>query len=185
MVGIYISKGIYKRTDRFRHLTIFLNIFLIYTSANGIQAGHAFFETSQAGPKTEQLALFGWLDARPWLPDATSKKMIHDLRVTTEQLSIENDSLKQLAMGDRYNEEIKKLKEEINRLNARNQSLSDSLKLAHSRLADFEQTRSQWKEKLNTDTNFYKQVTIFKSRMVDPRFYPGYFEKLTGTSLSR
>ena len=93
VLGIMISKNVYSKTDNLRIVAILLNIFLIYTSSNGIQAGNAAFskpteENKEELKKTpEKFALFGLLDVRPWLPDATSKKKIQVLEEENRHLS--------------------------------------------------------------------------------------------------
>lgn len=111
VLGIYISRGFYQKTDKFRYLAIGLNVLLIYTSANGIQAGNANFSTPAKAEKKDaatELALFGLLDVRPWLPDASSKATITSLTGQNEQLTA---NTKQLTA------EVSQLKTTISELN--------------------------------------------------------------------
>ena len=94
--GIYISRLIYPPHDKWRGLAIFLNILLIYSSANGIQTAHAALEKPAPGKTTKpasELALFGLLDVRPWLVDATSKETIQSFSAENKKLAEDNKKL--------------------------------------------------------------------------------------------
>lgn len=178
VLGIYISRGFYSKTDKFRLLAIGLNVLLIYTSANGIQAGNAnFTKAVNAGTETT-MSLFGLLDARPWLPDATSRQEIANNRQQISSLQNEvaslhrnnaslNAHIQELkrALDNRdYTGKLREMAEENQHLRAQNDALSAELDALHNRPIpgnqDAELQRLQQENtKLNNQLNdLYKRI---------------------------
>ncbi len=131
--GIYISRLMYPPHDKWRALAIFLNILLIYSSANGIQTGNAALgkaSSEKTNKPVSELALFGLLDTRPWLIDATSKTVIQNISAenrkltdNNKNLSTEVAALKQLMIGNDKTGLMKNLSDTIHLLQTQNNEL--------------------------------------------------------------
>ena len=55
---------------------VLMNTFVIYTSANGIQAGNSFLSNSEPGEVCQKASLIPLLTAASWLPDKDSRQTI-------------------------------------------------------------------------------------------------------------
>jgi len=218
VLGIMISKNAYSKTDNLRFVAILLNIFLIYTSSNGIQAGNAALskpdeEAKEAELKKtpEKFALFGLLDVRPWLPDATSKKKIEELASENKYLSDRLENLQAtLKTNDQsgiinsltsQNENLARenadLKNENTSLREKGESSKneDQLRLMidslQKRLNAYEQRvngyiaiRGEWINKANSDKEFSSFATIIKRRLPVFKFSENYYDQLFFYDLS-
>jgi hypothetical protein len=205
VTGIALSKNIYSRTDKLRFLAMMLNVFLIYTSANGIQAGNAAFSNSSENVEktSSKLALFGLLDARPWLPDVNSKKKILELTEENRSLtdSVENyrmalsandqiGTIKRLSDDTaRLIKEIKELKialaaphqtpsNELEPLKAENNSLRGRLNNYVEKINGYIKIRSEWIDKTNSDREFAYFANQLKSRLNSFKFSNNYYDQL-------
>ena len=194
-VGIYMSKLIYQRDDKWRTLAIFLNILLIYSSANGIQAGHAAIakaESQKTDKPISQLALFGLLDARPWLTDAISKEKIKSLTAENASLLGQVTELRQVMNANDQSGVVKNFTDanqnlhvENDHLKARVESLQGQLASENKdqlvqqlqndisnlnsqlwqiqeRIAKYNSIRNQWINKVNSDEKFMGFVSKFR-----------------------
>src|ERR1051325_5585321 len=89
---MYVSRSLYRNVDLGgKALLAALTIILIYTSANGIQAGHSALATPDkeklnAGVEIKQASILGFLGPRPWLPDAFGKANFQELKSENGQL---------------------------------------------------------------------------------------------------
>lgn len=217
VLGIMISKNVYSKTDNLRIVAILLNIFLIYTSSNGIQAGNAAFskpaeENKEELKKTpEKFALFGLLDVRPWLPDATSKKkiqvleeenrylsnrvenyqatlkandqtgIINSLTIQNENLAKENADLKSEIISLREKGESSKTEGEL-------RSIIDSLQKRwnayEQRVNEYVGIRGEWINKTNADREFASFAGLIKKRLPSFKFSEKYYDQLFFYDLS-
>ncbi len=137
---IFIVKMLYNKLELASYFFVgSLNVVLIFTSANGIQAGHSFLNQPKENsplPPTAQLSIFSFLNPRPWLPDAYSKKQITDLKKSNKDLNYLVDSLKRnvAAIGGQQhsaqttlNDSLLKHQKEIEDLRNQNQALANSI----------------------------------------------------------
>lgn len=217
VLGIMISKKVYSKTDNLRIVAILLNIFLIYTSSNGIQAGNAALskpaeENKEELKKTpEKFALFGLLDVRPWLPDATSKKkiqvleeenrylsnmvenyqatlkandqtgIINSLTIQNENLAKENAGLKSEIISLREKGESSKTEGEL-------RSIIDSLQKRwnayEQRVNEYVGIRGEWINKTNADKEFASFAGLIKRRLPSFKFSEKYYDQLFFYDLS-
>jgi len=217
VLGIMISKNVYSKTDNLRIVAILLNIFLIYTSSNGIQAGNAAFskpaeENKEELKKTpEKFALFGLLDVRPWLQDATSKKkiqvldeenrylsnmvenyqatlkandqtgIINSLTIQNENLAKENADLKSEIISLREKGESSKTDSEL-------RSIIDSLQKRwnayEQRVNEYVGIRGEWINKRNADKEFASFAELIKRRLPSFKFSEKYYDQLFFYDLS-
>lgn len=166
--GIYISRLIYQRTDKWRTVAMVLNILLIYSSANGIQAGHAALAKAEA-KKTDknisQLALFGLLDARPWLRDAVSTEKIKTLSAENAGLVKQVSELKNRSFPENNDVVIKNLTESNRYLQNENENLRNQLGQIKERIDGFNSIRAQWLNKEKTDERFKVYVSKFRESL--------------------
>ena len=217
VLGIMISKNVYSKTDNLRIVAILLNIFLIYTSSNGIQAGNAAFskpaeENKEELKKTpEKFALFGLLDVRPWLPDATSKKkiqvleeenrylsnmvenyqatlkandqtgIINSLTIQNENLAKENADLKSEIISLREKGESSKTEGE---LRAIIDSLQKRWNAYEQRVNEYVGIRGEWINKTNADREFASFAGLIKKRLPSFKFSEKYYDQLFFYDLS-
>lgn len=217
VLGILISKNVYSKTDNLRIVAILLNIFLIYTSSNGIQAGNAAFSKPQEVNKEElkkapeKFALFGLLDVRPWLPDATSKKkiqvlaeenrylsnivenyqatlkandqtgIINSLTMQNENLTKENADLKSEIISLREKGESSKTEGE---LRSTIESLQIRWNAFEQRVNEYVRIRGEWINKANTDKEFASFAELIKRRLPSFKFSEKYYDQLFYYDLS-
>jgi len=201
VLGIMISRTIYRRTDKLRVVAIMLNILLIYTSANGIQAGNASFPSNDAeNGERENGALFGFLDSRPWLQDAKSKTRIKNLQ--TINTRVQSDLQVAIKNAEDYKAEVQKLKREntllLERVNLmqspggpnmddlysrinRQQEIMEGLK---SKANDFNRLRGQWVNKIRTDREFSQFAESINRRLVSFQFPENYLNQVFSFNLT-
>jgi hypothetical protein len=208
VLGVFISRKIYSKKDNLRFLAILLNIFLIYTSANGIQAGNAAFSKPENGEKKgDKMALFGIFDARPWLPDATSKNKIKDLTEENVYLTRLADDYKQALNSKDEGGLIKTLTDENVRLKMTTDSLTreimtirekssapDDQKLQaeinllrtyiNEKVYPYINTRNEWVNRANSDKEFADFANRISVRLPAYKFSQDYYNRLFYSDLT-
>lgn len=172
--GYYIVKQLYNKKDKLRNFAMGLNILLIYSSANGIQAGIAASSTgyTQSTNGTTgkitvmpvQSALFGLIDTRPWLPDLTSKIAITELKTANNSLQFKLDSVisKKTEATSQPSVDIDKLRFYLI------DSIRGALNLSNNEnpnIEAYEQLRNRWLQKEETDPDFRGSMYKFRDFM--------------------
>lgn len=121
---------------------VLMNTFVIYTSANGIQAGNSFLYKSEPGEVCQKASLIPLLPAAPWLPDKESK----------EKIQAQADSIKRLTdslatLNKKYNDDVSLAQSSgatVTTLLNRVDSIQNLLQLAQTKNQLWDSLKRRW-----------------------------------------
>jgi len=179
LAGIYIGRLLYKRTDTGTFIiAIVLNILLIYSAVNGIQAGVAKNadvpkekNSPQDGKDVTQMGFsIPFIDSRPWLKDAYSKTEIQQLRSTTDSLKTELMKMRALSVDSA-----------AIRLQNDNSLLQKKIDMLVAGISGFNDLLSKWNTQLESNPKFEKYIQGYKgiiSEFLGNEFYDQFFRQI-------
>lgn len=137
---------------------ILMNTFVIYTSANGIQAGNAFLSKAEPG-EICKASVIPFLSSKPWLPDKESRETI-SLQADTiasfrDSLNRLNEQFAVLMNGETNTSETIKL------LLVRVDSLQNQLDTSMKQNQEWTMLKMQW---ANAPDNTLDSFTLYIRR---------------------
>ena len=172
MGSMYVVSRMQTRADfSTKFFLVLMNTFLIYSSANGIQAGNSAISKDDKDVTCETAAIIPFISSRPWLQD---KKSIDSIAVLNQQvrdldkndiLSSQQDTIAVLR------DMLAILETGIATRDSLNSKMAEEIK-------NFEELRQQWRDSSRAKPWFtdgrYNPVEVYLDTIV----YRGYYKKL-------
>ena len=167
---------------------VLMNTFVIYTSANGIQAGNSFLSNSEPGEVCKKASLIPLLTSASWLPDKDSRETIEaqadslqELRSRFDQLDREHNELISAAQGSEGIEatllyKLDSLKQVLMVAEQKSRQW-DSLKIIWANATDRSVDSIAYYLRVSHKT-FPQSGKIFVSILADSIGGPGYYKAL-------